>query len=141
MGFSWWRRGLSKGCFRSSSPPVEGIFFIRIHFYPNLRHRLQRAHLRAETHKVSVKILKTLQINRLGGLLNSSRALTRRVCSRTWTRITVLFCRQRLPQNGSLAPPCGLQRNCRRSALRSLQGFRFPCRGKNQSRDAPLKSG
>ncbi len=35
--------------FRSFAPPVEWMIIVWVHVYSNLRHRLQRTHLRAET--------------------------------------------------------------------------------------------
>lgn len=45
---SRWFSALQR-CFRSSAPPVERIIIVWVHVYSNLRHRLQRTHLRAET--------------------------------------------------------------------------------------------
>lgn len=40
--------GTLEGRFGSSALPVEGIILVWVHVYSNLRHRLQRTHLRAE---------------------------------------------------------------------------------------------
>lgn len=38
-------------CFGSSALPVESVIIVWVHVYSNLRHRLQRTHLRTETQK------------------------------------------------------------------------------------------